>query len=594
MPSRHDLTLPAVPSAFDAFDVFDIQALAALRAWHEGMSSRQAAQQYLPQQLPPGERASARAVIGRIRRALVRECRQRGREDLAPLFQVPAAQRVAKAPAVRAALAELQRSPLRAARLPQITDTVREWSQEIGSRACAALEAQGLRTLADLTVRIPRRRQWWRAVPGLGEVSARRIEGFFARNPELTERARLLLQRDAKTAGELVPLERMRLASELDGSRGAFRAPASECLLDAHNDLQALQAWISLNEAPATQRAYRKEAERLILWAVFERGKPLSSLNTEDAIAYRAFLRDPHPRTRWVGPARSRHSPEWKPFSGPLSSSSIAYTMSVLGALYRWLSAQRYVVGNPFAGIKVRGAGKRQALDAGRSFTQGEWALVRTIADGLEHSYGWGEAGAQRLRFMLDFSYATGLRASELVGVSLRQLRQDGEGNWWLHVVGKGHKAGQVAVPPLARQALERHLAQRGLPTSPHLWAPSTPVLGRIRWEGEGAHKGADEGQDETGGRDGISGARLWAIMKRFFRTAAQVLQPDHPMLADKLRQASPHWMRHTHASHALAQGADITSVRDNLRHASTATTSNYLHGEQSKRARQMAGIFSA
>ena len=36
----------------------------------------------------------------------------------------------------------------------------------------------------------------------------------------------------------------------------------------------------------ATQRAYRKEAERLILWAIVERGKALSSLNTEDAVAY--------------------------------------------------------------------------------------------------------------------------------------------------------------------------------------------------------------------------------------------------------------------------------------------------------------------
>lgn len=43
--------------------------------------------------------------------------------------------------------------------------------------------------------------------------------------------------------------------------------------------------------------------------------------------------------------------------------------------------------------------------------------------------------------------------------------------------------------------------------------------------------------------------------------------------------------MRHTHATHALARGAELTSVRDNLRHASIATTSIYLHGDDLKRA---------
>jgi hypothetical protein len=43
-----------------------------------------------------------------------------------------------------------------------------------------------------------------------------------------------------------------------------------------------------------------------------------------------------------------------------------------------------------------------------------------------------------------------------------------------------------------------------------------------------------------------------------------------------KLRPASPHWMRHTHATHALAHGAELTIVRDNLRHASISTASIY------------------
>lgn len=49
---------------------------------------------------------------------------------------------------------------------------------------------------------------------------------------------------------------------------------------------------------------------------------------------------------------------------------------------------------------------------------------------------------------------------------------------------------------------------------------------------------------------------------------------------------------RGTHATHALEHGAKLTTVRNNLRHASIATTSTYLHGDDTKRAREMAEAF--
>jgi site-specific recombinase XerD len=52
--------------------------------------------------------------------------------------------------------------------------------------------------------------------------------------------------------------------------------------------------------------------------------------------------------------------------------------------------------------------------------------------------------------------------------------------------------------------------------------------------------------------------------MKRFFATVADVLVKDNPAFAEKLRRATPHWMRHTHATHALQGGAELTAVRDN------------------------------
>jgi len=423
---------------------------------------------------------------------------------------------------------------------------------------------------------VPRRRRWWAVIPGLGQASARRIETFFAEHPRLTERARALIAEQVR--GVVMPWEQLRLPHEVDGSQGQFRAPRETCVLTADNDYEAVQAWLSLHESHATQRAYRKEAERLILWAIVERGRSLSSLTTEDAIAYRSFLRRPTPRERWVGSARPRTSVEWRPFTDGLSARSIAYSLSVLGAMFRWLIQQRYVLANPFAGIKVRGGGRTAVLDASHAFTEGEWALVRTIADGLEWSYGWEAPAAQRLRFVLDFGYATGLRASELISAKLGDIETDRQGDHWLKLIGKGSRAGKVALPPLARAALDHYLLERGLPVTQARWNPKTPLVGGL-------------GLDPDGG---ITGTRLWSVVRRFFWSAAEIIDSDHPLLAEKLRKASPHWMRHTHATHALARGAELTTVRDNLRHASVSTTSIYLHSDEAKRARQLGDAFGA
>ena len=255
-----------------------------------------------------------------------------------------------------------------------------------------------------------------------------------------------------------------------------------------------------------------------------ERGRALSSLTTDDAIAYRAFVRRPTPRERWVGPPRPRDSVEWRPFSGGLSARSAAYALTVLSALFRWLIEQRYVLANRFAGVKVRGHASRPALDTARGFTEGEWLLLRAIADGLEWSYGWSEPAAQRLRFLLDFGYATGLRASELVGAVLGNVRLDGHDEHWLHVVGKGGKPGKVSVPPLAYMALDQYLTQRGLPVSRDRWNPKTPLVGSL-------------GEDGT---IGITGDQLWRVLRRFFMQAADTIESDHPVAAEKLRRATP------------------------------------------------------
>lgn len=101
-------------------------------------------------------------------------------------------------------------------------------------------------------------------------------------------------------------------------------------------------------------------------------------------------------------------------------------------------------------------------------------------------------------------------------------------------MLGKG---GEVALPSLAQTALDQYLVQRGLPATPTRWNPATPLVASL--EAEGA---------------GIEPRRLWRVLRRFFVLAADEIQNERPATAEKLRRASPHWMRHTHASHALAR----------------------------------------
>lgn len=546
-------------------DFPDEAELAALRSWYAGLDARAAVARYLGDRRAAG--ASSRSILGLIRRRLVAYARARHREDFAAAFVDHPSN--ASADVVARTIDALRHLPVPE---PHISDEIGAW---LPPRVVAALRAHGIRTLADLTVRIPRRRRWWSAIDGLGVAGARHVEAFFAAHPALTERARALIA--SAPSSVIVPWEQIRVPHEVDGSRGQFRAPQMACLLSASNDYEAIQSWLSLHESAATQRAYRKEAERLILWAIVERRRALSSLTTDDAIAYRGFLRRPTPRERWIGPSRPRQSIEWRPFSGPLSARSAAYALTVLSAMFRWLIEQRYVMANPFAGVKVRGAAARTGLDVARGFAEGEWLLIRTLADGLEWSYGWSAPAAQRLRFLLDFGYATGLRASEFVGATLGDIRRDEHGDHWLHVIGKGGKPGKVALPALARTALDQFLVQRGLPVTPTRWTPDTPLVANLEEDGAG-----------------IESTRLWRVLRRFFLLAADAIQDEQPATAEKLRRASPHWMRHTHATHALARGAELIMVRDNLRHASISTTSTYLHSDEVRRARQFDQAFEA
>jgi hypothetical protein len=149
---------------------------------------------------------SSRSVIGRVKRQLVAFATSRAHADLAATLAAssPSDRKLAKAAA--AAIETLRGMP---PPQPLIGDAVERW---LPVRLVGALRAAGIRTLADLTLRVPRRRRWWVGLPGLGPAGARHIEDFFAQHPALTERARTLIT--VNLAQELLPWERLVVPEE--------------------------------------------------------------------------------------------------------------------------------------------------------------------------------------------------------------------------------------------------------------------------------------------------------------------------------------------------------------------------------------------
>ena len=84
------------------------------------------------------------------------------------------------------------------------------------------------------------------------------------------------------------------LPQTLDGSEGSNRARGVVRQTAADTDVKAIRLWLAeYVNSPHTLRSYRKEAVRLLFWATQAIGKPLSSLNREDLLAYEAFLANP-------------------------------------------------------------------------------------------------------------------------------------------------------------------------------------------------------------------------------------------------------------------------------------------------------------
>lgn len=154
----------------------------------------------------------------------------------------------------------------------------------------------------------------------------------------------------------------------------------------------------------------------------------------------------------------------------------------------------------------------------------------------------------RRDRAALETLYATGCRASEVVGLRPGDLDLN---SGMARCVGKGDKERIVPLGSRARTALTRYLTD----DRPSLVArrPETSVVFVTR----------------TG--RGLSRTGLWHLVK------------THALAAGLTTRISPHTLRHSFATHLLAGGADLRVVQEMLGHASIATTQIYTRVELSR-----------
>ena len=528
------------------------------------------------------------------------------------------------------------------AQSPRAGDAVAAW---LNPALANHLEAADIFTLAQLVERINGiGRRWYAGIKAMGEGKAQRIvewlrelgsphghsiELQLGRHVTLP-RSKLYaheLQAVVAPASDIRPLEKFIVPAELDGTRGLYRRPQAQCLLKAGNDYQAILAWLRskhgltpdqkahlkarrrqrdtgveqgldwLQALSNTQRAYRKESERFLLWAITHKGKALSSMSNEDCIEYRDFLADPQPRSRWCGDrGRERWSPLWRPFEGPLSASAQRHAVTILKNLYGFLVDQNYLMGNPWSAVGVpRSAGPK--VNAGRSFSLAQWGFIEAQLKMLQAT-----SANQRLTFGLHLLYATGLRLSEVVAATVDDLQwveypadasddQPMQG-WMLRVIGKGQKEREVPLPIDVVGELAKYLRSRGLDPDPEdIGNQSAFLLGKASDAALRA-PGLNTGQ-RFDPREGIAATTFYDQIKAFFTGCGDVLRGQGDARgAERFAKASTHWMRHSHASHAIASGMPIEIAQQNLGHASLATTTVYVTTEKRRRMKAVEAFW--
>jgi site-specific recombinase XerD len=254
-----------------------------------------------------------------------------------------------------------------------------------------------------------------------------------------------------------------------------------------------------------------------------------------------------------------------------LSARSQAAALTIVRSLCEWLVRRHYLDSNPWDDVPARP--DAPSMPQLRALSQKQWDLVQLWLARQPPC-----PAQRRLRFLLGFAYMTGMRLSELAAARIAWFRHeqldDGEWAWSIMVLGKRSKWREVPLPESAVESFREYLTDRGLDAEILSNEPNTALIAKL---------GTDTG---------LSAARIYEVLVDAFTRCANDTAAVDRRAADRIREASTHWLRHTYGSHAAARGVPQDVLQANLGHESLATTSIYVQAEKGRRHRSIEGAF--
>jgi integrase/recombinase XerD len=231
-----------------------------------------------------------------------------------------------------------------------------------------------------------------------------------------------------------------------------------------------------------------------------------------------------------------------------MARSSAARKLSAIRQFHRFLHGDGLAKDNPATAIDS----PRAARPLPKMISQQDVnALAEAARARVKAAEGKQLLKALRLLSLIELLYATGLRVSELVGLTAQAASAERD---FILVKGKGGRERLVPVSATARAALADYLAalrKSGLAGSKWLF-PSSGAAGHLT--------------------------------RQHFAIELKALGREAGLDVAKL---SPHVLRHGFASHLLEGGADLRAVQQMLGHADISTTQIYTH-VQAERLREV------
>jgi integrase/recombinase XerD len=221
-------------------------------------------------------------------------------------------------------------------------------------------------------------------------------------------------------------------------------------------------------------------------------------------------------------------------YGAGLSARSIARHITTLRNFYRFLILEGQLSEDP-----------TEYLNQPRQWTTLPKYLNRDEIEALIAAPPVEKPTGLRDRAMLELLYATGLRVSELCGLTLSAVERD---MGVLRVTGKGNKQRMVPFGQAAGQALGQYLGD------------ARPRLLKGR---------ASRYLFVTARGGSMTRQAFWKLLR------------GHGLNAGITRSLTPHVIRHSFATHLVEGGADLRSVQIMLGHADISTTQVYTHVAQ-------------